>query len=256
MSSNAELHLTYKVANAPLNMFPYPHFYVRDAFPEDYYAALRASLPDPAEMKPIEEVRPVRGYKERFVMELDGPQVALLPEQKRAFWTSLRGWMVGGRFGDLVLAKFAKLIDQRFNDPNPRFYDEALLIEDITNYSLGPHTDTPRKVLSFLFYLPQDDSQRHLGTSIYLPKDPAFRCAGGPHYPHDRFDRMLTVPFLPNSLFAFFKDDHSFHGVEPVTDPDCRRWLLLYDIYAHEPPGKKAQLEPVAEAAPRVNFSF
>lgn len=38
------------------------------------------------------------------------------------------------------------------------------------------------------------------------------------------------MPFLPNSMFAFVKADTSFHGVEPVTDPDVRRWLRLYDI--------------------------
>ena len=26
----------------------------------------------------------------------------------------------------------------------------------------------------------------------------------------------------------------SFHGVEPVTDPDTKRWLLLYDIYVRQ----------------------
>ena len=28
-----------------------------------------------------------------------------------------------------------------------RLFDETLLVEDITNYSLGPHTDTPAKVV-------------------------------------------------------------------------------------------------------------
>jgi hypothetical protein len=42
------------------------------------------------------------------------------------------------------------------------------------------------------------------------------------------------MPYVPNSLFAFFKNDMSFHGVERVQDPDCRRWLLLYDMYVDE----------------------
>ena len=80
--------------------------------------------------------------------------------------------------------------------------------------------------------LPKDLSQEHLGTSMYLPKDRDFRCPGGPHHPHAQFDRVWTMPFRPNSLFAFVKTSASFHGVEPVSDPDARRWLLLYDIYA------------------------
>ena len=42
------------------------------------------------------------------------------------------------------------------------------------------------------------------------------------------------MPFKPNALFAFVKTETSFHGVEPVTDPDTKRWLLLYDIYVRQ----------------------
>ena len=262
MSSSAELHaaaelqLAYKVANAPLNPFPYPHFYIPDIFPPDFYDLLQASLPDPSAMKPIEEVRAVRGYKERFVMPLGSPQVAELPQEKRAFWTDFHGWLVSGRFGQLVASRFADAINQRFNSAAVELYDEALLIEDITNYKLGPHTDAPRKVMSFLFYLPRDESQRHLGTSIYVPKQPGFRCPGGPHYPHELFERMWSMPFVPNSMFAFLKNDVSFHGVEPVQDADCRRWLMLYDIYVAQQSRPAAPAAPAPQTAPPVKFSF
>ena len=59
MSSNAELHLLYKIANAPLNVFPFPHLYIRDVFPADYYAELQSMLPDPRSMVTISEARPV-----------------------------------------------------------------------------------------------------------------------------------------------------------------------------------------------------
>jgi hypothetical protein len=85
-----------------------------------------------------------------------------------------------------------------------------------------------------LFYLPKDESQSHLGTSIYLPKDPKFTCEGGPHYSFENFTRVVTMPFKPNALFAFVKTNNSFHGVEPVLDPDTKRWLLLYDVYARQ----------------------
>ena len=41
MSSSAELHLSYKVGNAPVSMFPFPHFYVQDVFPQDFYDQLQ-----------------------------------------------------------------------------------------------------------------------------------------------------------------------------------------------------------------------
>jgi len=109
-----------------------------------------------------------------------------------------------------------------------------------------------------LFYLPPDTSQSHLGTSIYIPNNPAFSCPGGAHHPREHFSRLHTNPFVPNSLFAFFKTDNSFHGVEPVMDPDTRRWLLLFDIYAKQGGQPQVQAAPAAAttAAPKVNFTF
>lgn len=256
MFSEAELQLAYRVGNAQFNMFPYPHFYLPEVFPADFYRQLQQNLPDPEAMRPIAEVRPVKGYKERFVLGLDEKNLATLPAQKQAFWADFAGWLVGANFRSLVLNKFQPFISQRFAGVQDlRFHDEGLLVQDITNYKLGPHTDTPRKVVTMLFYLPPDDSQRHLGTSMYLPNDPGFTCPGGPHHDRSRFSRLNTNPFLPNSMFAFFKTDNSFHGVEPVADPDCRRWLLLYDIYV-DPAALAPQQAAAAKPEPKVKFSF
>jgi hypothetical protein len=250
MSSRAaDLQPSYKVANAALNVFPYPHFFVQDIFDGEYYAQIQANLPDSNDMLPIEKVRPVRGYDERFVFELKGKQLERLPSAKQAFWRDLQAWLVGGRFGQIILNKFAPFMEQRFGNAEVSLYDDAMLVQDVTNYALGPHTDAQRKVVTMLFYLPRDTSQTHLGTSIYVPKQATFRCAGGPHYPHEGFERLWTMPFLPNSLFAFFKTDNSFHGVERVADPDTRRWLLLYDMYVEE---KLASAAP----APRAGGNF
>jgi hypothetical protein len=111
----------------------------------------------------------------------------------------------------------------------------VLIVRDSTTYSLGPHADAARKVLSFLFYLPPDDSKAHLGTSIYVPLDLTFRCEGGPHYDFKKFRRVLTMPYVPNTLFAFMKTSNSFHGVEPIQEQGIRRDLMLYDIRLQKP---------------------
>jgi hypothetical protein len=235
MSSHVETILTYNVANAPIRGFPYPHIYVPDVFPADFYAELQRNIPDPKVMVPIEEARGVKGYKERFVLGLDDKNLQLMPEDKRTFWRNFAGWLLAGRFRDMLLTKFRPVVEQRFRGvPGIQFHDEGLLVEDITKYALGPHSDATRKVITLLFYLPKDESQSHLGTSIYLPKDPKFTCEGGPHYSFENFTRVVTMPFKPNALFAFVKTNNSFHGVEPVLDPDTKRWLLLYDVYARQ----------------------
>lgn len=228
----AELHLTYKVANAPINHFPYPHCYVPAVFPENFYGEMQRHLPDPEAMIPIEQARGAKGYKERFVLELNAGRLSALPEDRRSFWSEVAHWLLSGRLQDLMLDKFGPFIDPRWKDPGVfQFSADAMLIQDITDYKIGPHCDAPGKVITMLFYLPSDNSQAHLGTSIYVPKDPGFTCPTGIHHPPDAFTRVITMPFLPNSLFTFARSDISFHGVEPVGDPDCRRWLLLFTIY-------------------------
>jgi hypothetical protein len=256
MSSTVENHLIYQVINAPVRSYPYPHMYIPDIFPKDYYDELQRNIPDPKVMLPINQVRPVKGYDERFVLELESEQVETLPEGNRRFWKDLAHWMLAGRFREAMLAKFKPLIDLRFQGQEGaiEFYDEALLVEDITKYALGPHSDAVRKVITMLFYLPKDESQSHLGTSIYLPNDPQFRCDGGPHYKFKDFTRLVTMPFKPNALFVFFKNATSFHGVEPVTDPDTRRWLLLYDIYFR--PAQFQQPTAPTMAVPQGGVSF
>ena len=260
MFLDAELHLTYKVGNAPFNMFPYPHFYLQNVFPADFYQKLQQNLPDPQAMISLEKARGTKGYDERFVLDLAPKGLAALPEDKRAFWSAVHeGLVIKGNFGSMIFEKFKPFIKQRFaGRTDIEFYSEALLVQDLTNYKLGPHSDSLRKVVTMLFYLPADDRQSHMGTSLYLPKDGKFRCPGGPHYPHELFSRLHTNPFLPNSLFAFFKTDNSFHGVEPVSDPNTRRWLLLYDIFMREVVKPKPKVVTAAnlKVAPKVNFSF
>lgn len=256
MPVNPELHVAYKVANATINTFPYPHIYVENIFPQDFYDEIQQNMPESSDMIPIEQARSVKGYKERFILELSENHLSRLPEQKRNLWAWIRSWLLGGQYGQLVLNKFAPFIQERFKDRIDRvqFSDEALIMQDITKYQLGPHTDALRKVVTMLFYLPRDRSQMHLGTSVYIPKDPGFVCPGGPHYPHDDFHLMYTAPFAPNSLFAFVKTDNSFHGVEPLTEPESHRWLMLYDLNYKEVQGKAAPKAPVY--AQPTKFSF
>jgi hypothetical protein len=255
MSSAVDLHVLYKVANAPVSVYPFPHIYVRDVFPPEFYRRLRECLPPATVYQDLKTLgRVSKDYPDtRLVMVVTPENVQALAEPARSFWDEIARWLFGG-FGRMALEKFEPFLNPRFGDSRTmQFYDEALIVQDYTTYSLGPHTDSPSKVLSFLFYLPPDDSLSRLGTSIYVPKDPAFTCHGGPHHPFDRFQRMMTMPYLPNSLFAFVKTYNSFHGVEPIAEAGVRRDLLLYDIKVHNPP---ELARPASAATPASNFTF
>ncbi len=253
MFSNAEAQLLYKVANAPIQMYPYPHILVHDVFPADFYRALRQHLPPNDAYKSLKALgRVSANYPEtRAVLPVTPEEVAQLAEPYRSFWDQTARWLLGGPFGQIVLHKFGPLFAPRFPDPAAlQFHHECLVIQDRTNYSLGPHTDASRKVVSFLFYLPADDAMPHLGTSMYLPKDQSYTCPGGPHHRFDGFNRLLTMPYVPNTLFGFIKTPNSFHGVEPIAESHVERALMLYDVYADV-----ASPAPGAAAA-ETKFSF
>jgi hypothetical protein len=255
-SIEPELQVLYNIGNALVREFPYPHLYVPDVFPADFYREMLRNLPPQSALKNLGELGRVTAgntYPERGVLPLTPQDLAALEGPQREFWERLRKWLLGQRFGDTMVGKFAPYLAQRFGDlRNIRFDHEALIVRDRTNYALGPHTDSPSKVLSFLFYLPADAARAHLGTSIYVPRDPGFLCQGGPHYDYAKFQRMLTLPYVPNALFAFMKTPNSFHGVEPIAEPEVRRDLLLYDLRVLPPQTQK----PAPAAASNIKFTI
>lgn len=217
-------HLAYKLLNAPVIRYPFPHIYIPEIFPPDAYQALLTNLPPEGDYTVGSAYFNGRKFAEttdlNIATDLNSPE-----------------------FARIACAPFVPYIQDRFKGLEFAVAHDLRLVRDRQNYAIGPHTDAPKKILSFLFYLPSDDSLKEYGTSIYLPNDPSFRCPGGPHHKFNRFTRIYTAPFLPNSLFAFFKTDYSFHGVEPITIP-CQRDVLLWNLYDTVKRNGKVQATP------------
>ena len=234
MDLRPEEHVVYQLANAPVRSYPFPHLYIDGIFPADYYAELKRKWPSSRFVSLESTGRVTKGtYAERFIMPLTQDEIAHLQPTEREFWSDVLEWLLGTpRILYAIMDKFEPHLRQRFGAALETidFTHEALIVRDQTKYSLGPHTDSTRKVVSVLFYCPDDDSLRHLGTSLYRPIDADFRCPGGPHHAFEAFRRIATMEYRPNALFAFVKTDQSFHGVDPVEDAGALRKLILYDI--------------------------
>jgi len=227
MSSSVEGRLLYQLANAPLRTYPFPHLLVEEVFETDFYRRLRALLPDDAAYRPIAEHGRVTAgaYPARRVIELEPEGLASLPASLRVFWQSLVEALESRRLLTLLL--------QRFHitpPPQTRFVCSALLTRDGTGYGIGPHTDHPDKVLTLLFYLPEDHTQEELGTSLYIPTRPMEKDPGEKHFSARGFQRIFTTPYRPNTLFVFPRSDHSFHGVETIERPGVARDLLIFNL--------------------------
>lgn len=204
-------HVTYQIYNAPMRQYPFPHFYATNVFPDDFYTQLLASLPD-------ESAYTLKTGKFKGRQFADPNANPLL------------AFMRTPEFLQRIARVFTPWLQKMYPDGSLEVFDDLRLVRDSNGYAIGPHTDAPWKLVSLLFYLPEDDSLKSLGTSIYTPKDPAFRCFGGPHHPVNQFNRAFTAPFMPNSCLGFLKTNQSFHGVEQVTIP-CTRNVLLYNLY-------------------------
>ena len=249
MTFDVEEFVHYQIANAPVRAYPYPHFYLQPVFPETFYRRMLETMPDTEALTPINEfgtvgiVDPKTGqriksaFEPRYLADLS----VLEAEEEGAFgpdsdtWRSISPWLLGDRFRDLIIGKFVPGIRKRFGT-NARLVTrvEARFVRDITDYSIQPHTDTPTKLVSLLFYLPSDESMRSLGTSVYVPKDPTFTSDGRLRHPFEQFRKVMTAGFLPNSLFGFLKTDQAFHGVDVIKAEAVERNLLLYNIYVQK----------------------
>lgn len=234
MSLDVEGAVHYALANADVREYPFPHFHVEGVFPEGFYAQLLEKLPALSVYKRLDEMGnvPKGAYPERFICSLEEAEDDEFRRGQGDFWERFRTWILSDTFARLIMYKFRHGIRQRFGDDvEVRTASDCRLVRDFTNYSIPPHTDTQRKVVSLLFYLPGDATRAHLGTSIFVPRDPDFRCEGSVDHDFRGFLKVATAPFLPNSLLAFCKNDAAFHGVEPIQDADVERNVLLYNIY-------------------------
>lgn len=225
MSSSVEAHVLARLAAAPVLREPFPHCVVDEVFPEEFYEAIIDHWPQEASWQPLSESgRVSRGsYSARQVVLMDASGYGRLDAERRDFWENeLGAWLLGATFRARVMEKFERHQEHTAGD--------ALIVSDRTTYAIGPHTDAPHRVVSLLFYLPEDATFRRFGTSFYAPLDPHFRCPGGPHHPFKLFRRVKTAQFVPNRLVAFPKSERCFHGVEPVDLAGIERRLLIYNV--------------------------
>lgn len=101
---------------------------------------------------------------------------------------------------------------------------KSRLVRDPGGYSLGPHTDDPKKVWAFVYYLMGEN-----GTVLFTPKKHGFEHDGLAHLEFKDFNAVKRFPFKPNSMVGFARTNTSFHGVEPTKG---ERWTILYNCFS------------------------
>jgi hypothetical protein len=234
-------HMVDRLRDAEVVSDPYPHYYIENVFPEEYYQELLSHLPASSVYENLYKVTDLKldHFRHRDQRDLTEGWTETLPDEVKSFWEDFDRWFLGPDLAAAVLDSFAEPLKARpgLENSRPSVSVEAQLIRHRAGYFLGPHSDLHTKLVVLLVYLAPDDSAGHLGTSIYRPKDPDFTCRNSRHYPFEDFDRVKTASYKPNSMLGFVRSDISFHGVEPLSEQDvnaCSRDLVQYVLYDRE----------------------
>ncbi|MDC3408821.1 hypothetical protein OAY00_03575 [Burkholderiales bacterium] len=102
---------------------------------------------------------------------------------------------------------------------------------DRPGYSLEPHTDHPRKMITFLLYVsePENHGEKGNGTSLYSPLKANTRSWDSVRKPREQFAEVVRATHEQGHFIAFVKSDLSWHGVEASRRDDgfLRRTINL-----------------------------
>jgi len=223
-------HVFAQIEATELQLDPFPHCHVRNVFPDDLYQTLIDNLPSDQHYRKFHAP-----YESRLFLSLSPTETAGLAP----FWTEFERWIHSQAFLDRMARRFVPYLRRMHRQRAEQLAAHSsgdrvdigcrtLLTRDYSDYQLGPHTDAAAKFITALFYLPGDDRFSTFGTSLYKPKEPGKTDWRSRHFDHQDFERVRTLPNLPNSVFIFVKSDDSFHGVSPGNYSNEGRNLMMW----------------------------
>lgn len=215
-------HMVTAVQRAEPCHDPYSHVFIENVFPDDVYDRILTDLPDPSFYAPLnlEQWSRPDGTSTRDRFFLNEQNIALLPGGKAQFWSALTWVMSHSALQKALFAKLSPDLSLRFGIPEDEVtgietFPRMLLLRDTEQYRIKPHPDGLETIVTMGFYLPADQSQVDLGTSVYVR-----RSVGDAVLSMSRFREVKRFPFRPNCSYAFAvnnrKDRISLHGVELV----------------------------------------
>tara|TARA_B100001175_G_C19390812_1_gene581334 strand:+ start:102 stop:869 length:768 start_codon:yes stop_codon:yes gene_type:complete len=239
-------HIINKIASSPLISEPFDHKFVENIFPDNFYNDLLINIPNKKNYVAINKTgRVSSAYSpERFVFNLlDKKELDTIEENKKLFLQDLLKTLLSNDLFSSVTSQFSKTIDYRLanlseteketlGESNYKFFIKTSLVKDFTKYSLGAHTDVLTKFVTFLFYIPENDDLKNVGTALY---EPINNINSDNHQTKEdtskNFKKIKTCPFIPNSLLVFPRTNNSFHGVEEVNIEKKERNLMQLNYF-------------------------
>ena len=219
-----EQQLVEAVDRTRLRHRPFDHVYMEDVLEPETYAALLAAMPDRRFYHYLKHSDAVRkdGTSTRLRMYLYPELLDRLPEEQRSIWLPLAEALCSPELELAFKRKFRGALEERFKKPVEEIgvYPTPILLRDQPGYRIGIHSDVATKAITVQFYLPEDASQRHIGTIFHEAKT------------GDGARRTTQMEFMPSTGYAFpVSLKKSWHSAATVSEADGERVTMMVTYY-------------------------
>jgi hypothetical protein len=223
--ANLTEFLVNSVEKARASETPFYHLEFDRVFPDDLYAAMLREMPESGDYRALPGRNNVNimddGGATRVKIDLFPEYIRNLPANKRAVWDTVGRALCSNEVRDAFLRRLAPALERRFG-PGYRdvgMFPIPILTRDVPNYEIIPHTDTKWKGITIQFYLPPDDSTKHIGTIFHERR------------PDGSLPKVAKMPFLPNSGYAFAVGSDTWHSADPVGPEVKTRDSILHTYF-------------------------
>ena len=207
---------------------PFYHLQFDRVFPNDIYAAMLREMPVAREYRALPGRNNVNilddGSATRVKIDLFPEYIRNMPAQKRELWDVVGRALCANEVRDAFVRRLAPALERRFG-PDYRdvgMFPIPILTRDVPKYKITPHTDTKWKGITVQFYLPPDDTTKHIGT-IFHEK-----------LPDGSMPKVLKMPFSPNTGYAFAVGSDSWHSADPVGPEVKTRDSILHTYFVDQ----------------------
>ena len=224
-AANLAKSLVASIERAHAADAPFFHLQFDRVFPDDVYAAMLRDMPGGSDYRALPGRNNVNiledGSSTRVKIDLLPEYLRSLPAEKRELWDVVGRALCSEEVKTAFIRRLAPGLKRRFGDGYGEvgMFPIPTLTRDIPKYRITPHTDTRWKGITVQFYLPPDDSTKHIGT-IFHDK-----------LPDGSMPKTIKMPFSPNSGYAFAVGDNTWHSADPVGPEVKTRDSILHTYF-------------------------